>query len=30
MSKVDLYLFENPGFWGFSGMYKLIVELGTL
>ncbi|GKU25561.1 hypothetical protein CFOLD11_23870 [Clostridium folliculivorans] len=30
MSKLNLYLFENPGFWGFLGMYKLIVELGTL
>ncbi|GFZ32077.1 hypothetical protein CSC2_26030 [Clostridium zeae] len=28
MSKLTLYLFENPSFLGFSGLYKLIVELG--
>jgi hypothetical protein len=30
MSKLKLYLLDNPGFWGLSGMYKLIVELGIL
>ncbi|GFP75715.1 hypothetical protein bsdtw1_01807 [Clostridium fungisolvens] len=30
LRKLNLYLFENLGFWRFSCMYELIVEVGTI
>ena len=30
LRKLNLCMFDNTGFWGLSGIYKLIVEVGYL